>query len=160
VAEDEANQCHASTTLSEFYDVHGDALTKIARDLRRSFATAVPGQIQWPPSASRGHGGRGQGGRAPSGNTQGCRAKQGIGASRLRQIPVVALGSESQVTHQCCTSTCGSTTSRRSPEDLLAQILRLLTKEARGLPAAVMGAKRASTPSMLHLISCVSSTPP
>jgi hypothetical protein len=24
VAEDEANRCRASTTLSEFYDVHGD----------------------------------------------------------------------------------------------------------------------------------------
>jgi hypothetical protein len=34
-----------STTLSEFYDVHGDAPTELARDLRRSFATAVPGQI-------------------------------------------------------------------------------------------------------------------
>jgi hypothetical protein len=49
---------------------------------------------------------------------------------------------------------------RRSPEDLLAQSERLLTKEARGLPTVVMGAKRASTPSMLHLISRVNSTPP
>jgi hypothetical protein len=46
VAEDEANWCRASTTLSEFYDVHGDAPTELARDLRCSFATAVPGQIQ------------------------------------------------------------------------------------------------------------------
>jgi hypothetical protein len=52
VAEDEANRCRASTTLSEFYDVHGDTLTELARDLRRSFATAVPGQIQRSPSAS------------------------------------------------------------------------------------------------------------
>jgi hypothetical protein len=59
VAEDEANWCHASTTLSEFYDVHGDAPTKLARDLRRSFATVGPGQIQRSPSASRGRGGRG-----------------------------------------------------------------------------------------------------
>jgi hypothetical protein len=59
VAEDEANRCSASTTLSEFYDVHGDAPTKLARDLRCSFATAVPGQIQRPPSASRGRRGRG-----------------------------------------------------------------------------------------------------
>jgi hypothetical protein len=43
VAEDEANRCRASTTLSEFYDVHGDALTELAHDLRRSFATAGPG---------------------------------------------------------------------------------------------------------------------
>jgi hypothetical protein len=68
VAEDEANRCHASTTLSEFYDVHGDALTEIAHDLRCSFATIVPSQIQQSPSASRGRGGRGQGGHAPSGN--------------------------------------------------------------------------------------------
>jgi hypothetical protein len=33
VAEDEANRCHASTTLSEFYDVHGDAPTELARGL-------------------------------------------------------------------------------------------------------------------------------
>jgi hypothetical protein len=52
VAKDEANRCHTSTTLSEFYDVHGDAPIKLARDLRRSFATAGPGQIQWSPSAS------------------------------------------------------------------------------------------------------------
>jgi hypothetical protein len=45
VAEDEANRCRASTTLSEFYDVHGDAPIELARDLRRSFATDVPGQI-------------------------------------------------------------------------------------------------------------------
>jgi hypothetical protein len=59
VAEDEANRCRASTTLSKFYDVHGDAPTELARDLRCSFTTAGPGQIQRSPSASRGHGGRG-----------------------------------------------------------------------------------------------------
>jgi hypothetical protein len=59
VAEDGANQCRASTMLSEFYDVHGDAPTELARDLRRSFATVIPGQIQRSPSASRGRGGRG-----------------------------------------------------------------------------------------------------
>jgi hypothetical protein len=42
VAEDEANRCCASTTLIEFYDVHGDAATKLARDMRRSFANAGP----------------------------------------------------------------------------------------------------------------------
>jgi hypothetical protein len=74
VAEDEASRCRASTTLSEFYDVHGYALTELAHDLWRSFATAVPGQIQRSPSVSRGRGGRGQGGRAPSGNAQGRHA--------------------------------------------------------------------------------------
>jgi hypothetical protein len=96
VAEDEANRCRASTTLSEFYDVHGDAPTELARDLRRSFATAVPGQIQRSPSASGCRGGRGQGGRAPSGNAQGSRAQQGGEASRPCQILVPTLGSESQ----------------------------------------------------------------
>jgi hypothetical protein len=68
VAEDEANRCRASTTLSEFYDVHGDTPIKLARDLQRSFATTVPSQIQRSPSASRGCGGRGRGGHVPSGN--------------------------------------------------------------------------------------------
>jgi hypothetical protein len=36
--------------LSEFYDVHGDAPTKLARDLHHSFATIIPGQIQQSPS--------------------------------------------------------------------------------------------------------------
>jgi hypothetical protein len=52
VAEDEVNRCRASTTLSEFYDVHGGAPTELAHDPRRSFATAGPGQIQRSPSAS------------------------------------------------------------------------------------------------------------
>jgi hypothetical protein len=75
VAEDEANRCRASTTLSKFYDVHVDAPTELARDLWRSFATVGPGQIQRSPAASRGRGGRGQGGRAPSGIAQGHRAQ-------------------------------------------------------------------------------------
>jgi hypothetical protein len=52
LAEDEANRCRASTTLSEFYDVHGDAPTELAHDLWHSFTTVVPGQIQRSPSAS------------------------------------------------------------------------------------------------------------
>jgi hypothetical protein len=96
VAEDKANRRHTSTTLSEFYDVHGDAPNELARDLCRSFATVVSGQIQRSPSASRGHGGRGQGGRAPSGNAQGYRAQQGGRASRPCLIAESAPGSESQ----------------------------------------------------------------
>jgi hypothetical protein len=69
-------------------------------------------------------------------------------------------GRSPRLTHRRCTSTCGLTTSRRPLGDLLAQSERLLTKEARGLQAAVMGAKRASTPSMLRLINRVSFTPP
>jgi hypothetical protein len=45
MAESEAHRCRPSTTLGEFYDVHRDAPTELARDLRRSFATVVPGQI-------------------------------------------------------------------------------------------------------------------
>jgi hypothetical protein len=68
VAEDEANRRRASTTLSKFYDVHGDTLTELAHDPRRSFVATGPGQIQRSPSASQGRGGRRQGGHAPSCN--------------------------------------------------------------------------------------------
>jgi hypothetical protein len=95
MAESEANRYRASTTLSEFYDMHGDAPTELARDLRHSFATVVPGQIQRSPSAGRGRGGRGQGGHAPSSNAQGCRAQQGSGTSRPCSIQESAPGSES-----------------------------------------------------------------
>jgi hypothetical protein len=96
VAKDEANRCRASTTLSEFYDMHGYAPIELARDPRRSFATVVPGQIQRSPSASRGRGGRGQGGHAPSGNAHGRRAQKGGGANRPCLIVESAPGSESQ----------------------------------------------------------------
>jgi hypothetical protein len=95
VAEDKINRHHASTTLGEFYDVHGGALAELARDLRRSFAAAGPGQIQQSPSANRGRGGRGQRGCAPSGNAQGHRAQQGGRAGEPCQVPVPTPGSES-----------------------------------------------------------------
>jgi hypothetical protein len=95
VAEDEANRCCASTMLSEFYDVRGDALTELAHDPQHSFATAGPGQIQRSPLASQGHGGRGQGGRALSCNARGHRAQQGGRAGRSRPVPVPAPGLES-----------------------------------------------------------------
>jgi hypothetical protein len=127
VAEDEANRCRVSTTLSEFYNVHGDAPTELARDLRHSFAIVVLGQIQWSPSASRGRGGRGQGDRAPSGNAQGRRAQQGGGVSRPCLIPESAPGSESQarpsVLHihlwldHIKTSPRGSASSKRAASD-------------------------------------------
>jgi hypothetical protein len=59
-----------------------------------------------------------------------------------------------------CTSTCGLTTSRRSPRDLLAQSERHLTKEARGLSAAVRGTSMVNTPSMLRLTSRANSIAP
>jgi hypothetical protein len=65
-----------------------------------------------------------------------------------------------KLTSRPCTSICGLTTRRRSPRDLLAQSERWLIKEARGLPAAVRGARRASTPSMLRLTSRANSTAP
>jgi hypothetical protein len=142
VAEDEANRCRASTTLSEFYDMHRGAPTELARDLRRSIDTVIPGQIQRSPSASRGRGGHGQGGPAPSGNAQGCRTQQGGRASRPCLIPDQRQGLSPRLAHRCCTSTCGLTTSRRPLGDLLAQSERLLTKEARGLQAAVIGRKK------------------
>jgi hypothetical protein len=127
VAEDEANRCRASTTLSKFYDVHGDAPTKLACDLRRSFATDVPAQIQRSPSASRGRGGHGQGGRAPSGNAQGRCAQQGGGASRPRLITESVPGSESQAHPSALhihlwldhvkTSSRGSASSKRATSD-------------------------------------------
>jgi hypothetical protein len=160
VAEDEANRCHASTTLSEFYDVHEDALTELARDLWHSFATAGPGQIQRSPAASRGHGGCGQGGHAPSGNAQGRRAQQGDRASRPRQIPVPVPGSESQTRPLALhihlwldhieAFPIGSASSKRAASD----------QGGPGAAGAGQGAKRASTPSMLHLTSRASSTPP
>jgi hypothetical protein len=82
LAEDEANQCHASTTLSEFYDTHGDALTELAHDLWRSFTTVGPSQIQQSPLTSQGRGGCGQGSHALSCNTRGRCAQQGGGAGR------------------------------------------------------------------------------
>jgi hypothetical protein len=96
VAEDKVNQCRTSTTLSEFYEAHGDTPTELARDLWRSFATTGPSQIQRPPSASRGRGGRRQGSHAPGGNMQGRRAQQGKGAGEPRQVLVPAPGPESQ----------------------------------------------------------------
>jgi hypothetical protein len=96
VAEDEVNQRHASTMLSKFYNAHGDVPTELARDLRRSFATVGPRQIQRSPSANRGRGGRGQRGHAPSGNVQGCRAQQDGGAGGPHQVLVPVPGPESQ----------------------------------------------------------------
>jgi hypothetical protein len=140
--------------------VHGDAPTELAHDPRCSFATAGPGQIQRSPSASRGRGGRRQGGRAPSCNARGHRAQQGGGAGRPRQVPVPVPGSESQACPPALHIHLWLDHVKAFPEDLLAQSERLLTKEARGLPAAVKGAKRASTPLMLHLTSRASSTTP
>jgi hypothetical protein len=75
VAEDEIDRRRASTTLSEFYDVHGDAPVELAHDPRCGFVAMGPGQIQRSPSASQGRGGRGQGGHAPSCNARGRRTQ-------------------------------------------------------------------------------------
>jgi hypothetical protein len=140
--------------------VHGDAPTELAHDSRRSFSTADPGQIQRSLSASRGRGGRGHGGRAPSCNARGRRAQQGGRAGRPRQVSVPAPGSESQARPLALhihlwlvhveAFPRGPASSKRAASD----------QEARGLPAAVRGAKKASTPSMLHLTNRASSTTP
>jgi hypothetical protein len=96
VAEDEIDQRRASTTLSEFYDVHGDALVEIAHDPRRGIVAMGPGQIQRSPSPSQSHGGCGQGGRAPSCNAQGRHAQQAGGAGRPRQVLAPTPGLEPQ----------------------------------------------------------------
>jgi hypothetical protein len=76
--------------------MHGGAPAELAHDPWRSFVATGPSQIQWSPSASQGHGGRGQGGYAPSCNARGRRAKQGGGAGRPLQVSVPVPGSESQ----------------------------------------------------------------
>jgi hypothetical protein len=96
VAEDEIDRRRASTTLSEFYDVHGDAPVELAHDPRRGFVAMGPGQIQRSPSASQGCGGRGQRGRAPSSNTRGRRAQQAGGAGRPCPVPAQMPGLEPQ----------------------------------------------------------------
>jgi hypothetical protein len=58
VAEDEIDRRRASTTLSEFYNVHRDAPVELAHDPRCGFVAMCPGQIQRSPSASQGRGGR------------------------------------------------------------------------------------------------------
>jgi hypothetical protein len=96
LAEDEIDRRRASTTLSEFYDVHGDAPVELAHDPQRSFVAMGPGQIQRSPLASQGRGGCRQGGRAPSCNARGRRAQQAGGAGRPRQVPVPTPGLEPQ----------------------------------------------------------------
>jgi hypothetical protein len=96
VAEDEIDRRRVSTTLSEFYDVHGDAPVELAHDPRRGFVAMGPGQIQRSPSTSQGRGGHGQGGRAPSCNARGRRAQQAGRAGRPRQVPALMPGLEPQ----------------------------------------------------------------
>jgi hypothetical protein len=80
----------------EFHDTQGGAPVELAHDPRRSFIAMGPGQIQWSPLASQGHGGHGQGGHALSCNAQGRRAQPAGGAGRPRQVPVPTPGLEPQ----------------------------------------------------------------
>jgi hypothetical protein len=59
VAEDEVARRRMSTTLCEFYDVHGDAPDELAHGQRRGhgLTAAGPSQVQRSPSASQGYGG-------------------------------------------------------------------------------------------------------
>jgi hypothetical protein len=74
---------------------------ELAHDPRRGHGLAAmgPGQVQRSPSASQGHGVRGQGGRAPSCNARGRRAQQAGGAGRPHQVPAPTPGLEPQA-HQ------------------------------------------------------------
>jgi hypothetical protein len=160
VAEDEANRCRASTTLSEFYDVHGDAPTSLLMTRGAASPLRAPARSSgrhWQVEVAEGAD-RAAALRAamPKAAAPSKVVEQAGHARSLCQRQ----GRSPRLAHRCCTSTCGLTTSRRSLEDLLAQSERLLTKEARGLPAAARGAKRASTPSTLHLTSHASSTIP
>jgi hypothetical protein len=87
-----------STTLREFYDVHGDTPDKLVRGPQRGHGLVAAGssQVQRSPSTSLGYGGRGQGGRAPSSNTRGRRAQQAGGAGRPRPVPAPMPGLEPQ----------------------------------------------------------------
>jgi hypothetical protein len=96
VAEDEIDRRRASTTLSEFYDVHGDTPVELAHDPQCDFVAMGPGQIQRSPSVGQGRGGRGQGGCAPSCDARGRRAQQASGAGRPRQVPAPTPGLEPQ----------------------------------------------------------------
>jgi hypothetical protein len=55
-----------STTLCEFYDVHGDAPDELVRGQQRGHGLVAvgPSQVQRSPSTSPGFGGCGQGGHA------------------------------------------------------------------------------------------------
>jgi hypothetical protein len=101
VAEDEDAQHRMSTELREFHDAQGGAPVELAHDPRRGHGLAAmgPGQVQRSPSASQGHGVRGQGGRAPSCNARGRRAQQAGGAGRPHQVPAPTPGLEPQA-HQ------------------------------------------------------------
>jgi hypothetical protein len=101
VAGEEAARRHMSTTLREFYDVHGDAPDELVHGQQRGNGLDAmgPSQVQRSPSTSLGFGGRGQGGRAPSGNTRGRRVQQAGGAGGPRPVPVPTPGLEPQV-HQ------------------------------------------------------------
>jgi hypothetical protein len=98
VSEDEIDQHCASTTLSEFYDVHGDAPDELVHGQQHDHGLIAvdPSQIQWSPLTSLGYGGREQGGRALSSNTRGRRAQQAGTTGRPRPVPVPMLGLEPQ----------------------------------------------------------------
>jgi hypothetical protein len=98
-AGEEAARRHMSTTLREFYEVHGDAPDELVRGQQRSHGlnAAGPSQVQRSPSTSPGFGGRGQGGRAPSSNTRGRRVQQVGRAGGPRPVPAAMPGLEPQV---------------------------------------------------------------
>jgi hypothetical protein len=135
---------------------------ELVHDPRRGHGLAAmgPGQVQRSPSASQGRGGHGQGCRASSCNARGRRAQQAGGASRPRQFLAPTLGLEPQAHQPALYIHLWLDHIKALPKRSASSSERLLTKEAQGLPAAVRGAKRESTPSMLRLTSHANSTTP
>jgi hypothetical protein len=121
VAKDEANQRRASTTLSEFYDVHGGAPAKLAHDMQRSFVATGLGQIRRSPSASQGHGGRRQGGPLRAAMPEDAAPSKVVEQAGHARSRCQCQGRSLRLARQRCTSICGLTMSRHFPRDLLAQ---------------------------------------
>jgi hypothetical protein len=140
--------------------MHRDAPTELARDLRRGFATIVLARSSGRHRQVEAAEGVGMAAVLRAASYKAAAPSKAAGRAGHARSRSQHQGRSPRLTHRRCTSTCGLTTFRRPLGDPLAQSERLLTKEARGLQAVVMGARRASTPSMLCLISHVSSTPP
>jgi hypothetical protein len=101
-----------STTLREFYHVHGDAPDELVRGQQRAHGldAAGPSQVQRPPSTSPGFRGREQGGRAPSSNTRDAMSSRSVGQEGHVQSWRRCLGWSLKLASQPCTSICGLTT--------------------------------------------------
>jgi hypothetical protein len=164
VAEDEDARCRMGTALREFYDAHGDALAELAHGPRRGHGLSPTGpsrvQIQRSPLSSQGPGGRGQGGHAPSCNTRGRRAQQAGRDGRPRQVPAPAAELRSQARQPALHVHLWLDHMKALPKGSASSKRAAADQGGPGLPATVMGARRANTPSMQHSTSHLNSTAP